>query len=164
LPHRDKGFLDSAIENNQLLDGLNDGFFLGIEMVLFLKQLPQFQNINGVLVSDLFDKITPLDMVLGEKFSFNPDDANSPIFIVAHGEIKLKNGDAIKAVLKPGDVHGDIFLKDGKAYDADHIEASERSVVFKIDLMDFYFVLANHHELVEGFIRNITEKPKANIA
>ena len=37
------------------------------------------------------------------------------------------------------------------------IEASERSVVFKINLMDFYFVLANHHELVQGLIRNITE-------
>ena len=37
------------------------------------------------------------------------------------------------------------------------IEATERSVVFKINLMDFYFVLANHHELVQGLIRNITE-------
>jgi hypothetical protein len=23
--------------------------------------------------------------------------------------------------------------------------------------MDFYFVLANHHELVQGLIRNVTE-------
>ncbi len=29
LPYKDKRFLDSSIENNQLLDGLDDGFFSG---------------------------------------------------------------------------------------------------------------------------------------
>jgi len=35
LPHKDRKFLDSSIQNNQLLDGLDDGFFLGVEMILF---------------------------------------------------------------------------------------------------------------------------------
>jgi hypothetical protein len=26
--------------------------------------------------------------------------------------------------------------------------------------MDFYFVMANHHELVQGLIKNITEQNK----
>jgi ATP:ADP antiporter, AAA family len=43
-PIRDKRYLDSAIENNELLDGLNDGFFLGIEMIMFLKQLHRVQE------------------------------------------------------------------------------------------------------------------------
>lgn len=157
LPNRDKKFLDSAIENNQLLDGLNDGFFLGIEMVLFLKQLPEFSNISGVLLADLFDKINPLDLTRGERVAFTSDQ-NAPIFIVAHGEVNLKAGDATRMTLKPGSIYGDIFRQNGAMVQADFLEANERSVVFRIDLADFYFVIANHHELVEQLITNVTEQ------
>lgn len=156
LPNRDRKFLDSAIENNELLEGLDDGFFLGIEMVMFLKQLPVFKDIHGSLLCDLSDKILPLEMVPGEKHKFTTDDLNSPIFIVAHGEVKLKNNDVILAQLKKGSVYGDLF-QDGPAPEANVLEASERSILFKITLVDFYFVMANHHELVQGLIKNITE-------
>jgi hypothetical protein len=40
--------------------------------------------------------------------------------------------------------------------------AIERTILFKIDLLDFYFVMANHHELVQGLIKNMTEtKPQS---
>ena len=155
LPVRDKKFLDSSIENNQLLDGLDDGFFLGIEMVLFLKQLPEFKNINGVLLADLFDKISPLDLNEGQKLTFDTKEQSMPIIIVGLGEIKLKNDETVIHTLKAGSVYGDIF-QNGQAIAAKSMEATERSIVFKINLADFYFVMANHHELVEGLIKNIT--------
>lgn len=158
LPDRDKRYLDSAIENNQLLDGLNDGFFLGIEMIMFLKQLPEFKNISGVLLAELFDKIVAYDLNKGEKISFNPADQNSPIFIVAHGEVQLKEDGVSKINLTPGQVFGELFSFNSQGLKLNSIEAVERSVVFHINLMDFFFVLANHHELVEKFIRNVTEK------
>jgi ATP:ADP antiporter, AAA family len=158
LPARDKKYLDSSIENNQLLDGLNDGFFLGIEMILFLKQLPEFINISGVLLANLFDKIVPYDMKVREKVSFNPDDPNRPIFFVAHGEVRLKENDNVTAVLKSGQVTGHIFQPKDHTSSSTILEASERSVVFRINTLDFYFVIANHHELVEGIIRNALAK------
>jgi AAA family ATP:ADP antiporter len=157
LPERDKKFLDSSIENNQLLDGLNDGFFLFMEMVLFIKQSPAFKNISGLVVCDLADKITPLDMHLGERLRINVEDHNTPVLIVAHGEVKLWSEHGILSTLRAGDVYGELF-NNGPVTRLSAIEASERSVVFKINLMDFYFVLANHHELVQGLIKNITEE------
>lgn len=156
LPLRDKKFIDSAIENNELLEGLDDGFFLGIEMVMFFKTLPVFKDIHGNLLSDLSDKVTPLELQPGEKVKFAHDDLQSPIFIVAHGEIKLKNNDQILASLRKGSVYGDLF-QDGPAPEANQLEATERSVIFRINLVDFYFVMANHHDLVQGLIKNITE-------
>lgn len=156
LPARDKKFIDSSIENNQLLEGLDDGFFLGIEMVMFLKQVPVFQGIPGTLLSDLSDKITPIELNLGEQYTFRTDEVNSPIFIVAHGEVKLKNNDHVVHYLRRGDLYGDLF-QDGPAPDADNVEATQKSVLFRINLVDFYFVMANHHELVQGLIKNITE-------
>lgn len=163
LPLRDKKFLDSSIENNQLLDGLDDGFFLGIEMVLFLKQLPEFNNINGVLLADLFDKISPIDLNEGQKLTFDAKEQSMPIIIVALGAINLKNDDSVIRTLKAGSVYGDIF-QNGQVIPAKSMEATERSIVFKINLADFYFVMANHHELVEGIIKNITNtQTKASV-
>jgi AAA family ATP:ADP antiporter len=156
LPLRDKRFIDSAIENNELLEGLDDGFFLGIEMVMFLKTIPVFKNIHGTLLSDLSDKIVPVELPLGEKLKFTTDDVNSPIFIIAHGDVKLKNNDSVLMNLRKGSVYGDLF-QDGPAPLANVLEAAERSVLFRINLVDFYFVMANHHDLVQGLIKNITE-------
>lgn len=157
LPLRDKKFLDSSIENNQLLDGLDDGFFLEIEMVMFIKQLPVFQNIHGSLICDLADKITPVELMLGEKLNLNTREDNRLILIVAHGEVKLMDHDRILHNLKKGSVYGELF-QNGPALSANNVVATERTILFKINLLDFYFVMANHHELVQGLIKNITEQ------
>ncbi|HZY80657.1 MAG TPA: hypothetical protein VFE50_14135 [Cyclobacteriaceae bacterium] len=154
LPSKDKRFLDTAIRNNQLLDGLDDGFFLHIEMILFLKELPVFKGIAGNLLSALADKISPLDINVRDKVNF-PDE--NPILIVAHGQVKLKNDNEEIGTLKKGDVIGDLF-QEGPPMKITGLSAIERSVVFKITLHDFYFVMANHHELAQGLIKNITGK------
>jgi ATP:ADP antiporter, AAA family len=157
LPQKDKKFLDNSIENNQLLDGLDDGFFLGIETVMFLKTIPVFKNIQGSILADLADKITDIDLLEGESYKFNSDGINNPIFIVGHGAVQLKNDGDVISLLKKGDAYGDLF-QEGPPVKANTLVAKERSVVFKIEIMDFYFVMANHHELVQGLIKNITEQ------
>jgi hypothetical protein len=160
LPQRDKNFLDSAIENNQLLEGLDDGFFLGIEMVMFIKQLPVFANLHGSVLADLADKVHPIELELGEKLKFSHDAQDSPIFIVAHGDINLNYDDMVVTNLKKGSVYGDLF-QDGPVVKANTLQARERTVIFRINLMDFYFIMANHHELVQGLIKNITGQRQA---
>jgi len=41
--------------------------------------------------------------------------------------------------------------------------ATERSVVFRINVPDFYYVLASHHELAQGLIKNMAKKAMENI-
>lgn len=154
LPSKDKRFLDTAIRNNQLLDGLDDGFFLHIEMILFMKELSVFKGIAGNLLSALADKITPLDINVRDRVTF-PDE--NPILIVAHGQVTMKNENEEIGMLKKGDIIGDLF-QEGPPVKITGLTAMERSVVFKITLHDFYFVMANHHELAQGLIKNITGK------
>ncbi len=156
LPYRDKRFLDSAIESNQLLDGLDDGFFLFIEMVMLIKKIPVFDRIQGKVLSDLSDKIFPVVLKAGEKMTIT-ETTDMPILIMAHGEAVLKNGSQEVTTMKPGDVFGDLF-QEGPTPIITEVTAASRTVVFKINLTDFYFVLANHHELAQGLIHNITEK------
>src|SRR5882762_175008 len=157
LPHKEKKFLDSSIRNNQLLEGLDDGFFLGIEMILYIKQLPVFKGILGNSICDLADKITPIDIKPRERIVFGKSDESGPILIVAIGEIVLKNGNEEVVTLKKGSVYGDLF-QEGIPPKVTEAVASERSVVFQVNLHDFYFVLANHYDLVQGLIKNIAEK------
>jgi hypothetical protein len=157
LPYRDKKFLDSSIENNQLLDGLDDGFFLFIEMVMLIKKLPAFKRIAGKVLSDLSDKIIPVTLNAREKLKIN--SVETPILIVASGEVKLRNEQNEIGVLKKDDVFGDLF-QEGPVPKISEVEATERTVLFKIELVDFYFVLASHHDLAQGLIYNVTEKKK----
>ena len=159
LPIRDKKFLDTAIESNQLLEGLEDGFFLGIEMVMFIKGLPAFKGIPGAILSDLADKIIPIDLKPKEKIVFNNPDENRPILITALGQVKLKEGSTDVGIMKKSSVFGDLF-QEGASIDITEVEAVERSVVFRINLTDFYFVMAKHHELVQGLVRNIMKTSK----
>lgn len=156
LPYRDKKFLDSSIENNQLLDGLEDGFFLFIEMVMHIKKLPAFDHIQGKVLSDLADKITPIILKPNEKFVIT-ETTDMPILILASGEVILRKGLDEIMTMKNGDVFGDLFQQ-GPTPVIGELLATQRSVIFKINLVDFYFVLANHHELAQGLIHNIIEK------
>ena len=158
LPFKDKKFLDASIENNQLLDGLDDGFFLGIEMVMFIKELPVFKNIHGNLLSDLADKILPVTLKTGDKIQVN-DNEEPPLLIIADGELQLQYEDQPVVSLKKGDTFGDLF-QDGPSPKYTEGVALERTVVFRMSLTDFYFVLANHHELVQGLIKNSTQRAK----
>jgi AAA family ATP:ADP antiporter len=161
LPDRDKRFIDSSIENNRLLDGLNDGFFLWIEKVMFIKQIPAFHSIHGSLLADLADKIMPLDFDAGERIRLNSEDHNAPILIMAHGEIVLRNAGETVARLKKGDIRGELFSD--TTVKASEAVAPGRAVAFRINAMDFYFVMANHHELVQGLIKNLKEEQPAPI-
>jgi hypothetical protein len=157
LPLRDKKFLDTSIENNQLLDGLDDGFFLGIEMVMFIKSLHAFSGIPGSILSDLADKIIPVDLRAQDKIVFNNPDENRPILICATGEVRLREGTHEVGIMGKGDVFGDLF-QEGPSIKITEVEAMHRSVIFRINLPDFYFVMAKHHELVQGLVRNVTSK------
>jgi AAA family ATP:ADP antiporter len=154
LPYRDKKFLDSSIENNQLLDGLDDGFFLAIEMVMYIKKVPAFKRISGKILSDLSDKIMPITLNARDRLTINSVEA--PILILSSGEAKLKCEQREVQVMKRGEVYGE-FFQEGKPPKIDEVEATERTVIFKIELIDFYFVMALHHDLAQGMIYNVTK-------
>jgi ATP:ADP antiporter, AAA family len=155
LPYKDKKFLDSSLENNQLLDGLDDGFFLAIEMVLLIKKLHAFQGISGKVLSDLADKIMPITLQPRDKIILQPGE--NPILIQAFGDVRLKNNSEPVQPLKQGEVFGDLFQQ-GPTPAITEVEAITRAVIFKINLADFYFVMASHYDLAQGLIHNVTKK------
>ena len=119
----------------------------------------------GATVHDFFNLLTvaialPLELTTGEKIKLPAQEGSRLIIIVAHGEVQLMEDDRQLSLLKKGDVWGDLF-QHGPALNANHVMARERTILFRINLLDFYYVMANHHELVQGLIKNITEQKEA---
>ncbi|ELR69994.1 hypothetical protein C900_04421 [Fulvivirga imtechensis AK7] len=158
-----KKYLEESIENNRLQEGLKDGYFLSIEIVMFIKTLPMFKDIKGILLCDLADKMTNLRLRSGQKLNFSASEQEEKIVIVADGEALLMNGDSEVMRLKTGDVFGNVFSLDERI-EASHLVAFGDAVVFHLSVFDFYNVLANHHELAQRFIKNIYKNRKQIIS
>jgi len=101
---------------------------------MFIKQLPEFKGIPGNSISDLADKILPIDLKPKDKIVLSKTDSDGPILIVAIGEVVLKNGTEVVATLQKGSVWGDLF-QDGVPPKVTEVVASERSVVFQINML-----------------------------
>lgn len=153
LPAKTQKFIYDSIENNRLQEGMKDGFFLAIEMVMFLKSLPVFHNIKGVLLCDLVDKMHTSHLKAGQSLPIlNAEDEE--IIIVAHGEALIMDGERDVQRLKTGEVFGQIFSL-SERIDATHVLAFGDAVIFHLSIYNFYNVMANHHELAQGLIKNI---------
>jgi hypothetical protein len=108
--------------------------------------------IPGNFLSEIADKIQPVDIQSQAKMVAAATDDN-PILIVAHGSVEITLATGEKRVLKKGEVYGDIF-SEGPITPVQQTLALERTVIFKLNLSDFYFVMANHYEMVQGFLKN----------
>lgn len=159
LPEDVKRKLDESIENNQLLDGLDDGFYLKIEIGMLLKTIPVFKPIRGTLLAELIDRMKTHNLATGQVIDFNNSDDNKPILIVADGKAVIKSGTDNLFELDTHDVFGEIFVLQDHL-EISQLEASEESVVFEISLNDFYNTLANHHELAQAFINSVSKNLK----
>ncbi|HNP19041.1 MAG TPA: hypothetical protein PKL31_11440 [Fulvivirga sp.] len=155
--------LNDTVEKNSLEEGLYDGYYMGIEMVMYLKTVPFFKDIKGLLLCDLVDKMSNTNLKPSEKLAIPKTEAEERIYVVADGEVFIKkDGKEIKRV-KKGAVYGNLFKLEGSD-DGDEIEAFGDAVVFHISVYDFYNVMANHHELAQGFIKNIEETLTKEVA
>jgi HEAT repeat protein len=148
----ERKYLHSTLEENQLGDGLNDGAFLEIERVLFLKSLPGFKDIDGIQLAELAGYMSTIELDAGSGHDLAEGDC--PVLIVAHGAVRLDLVDSTPAFLQKGDVYGDVFQED-PVIPVRRVEATERAIIFRINSADFYLVMVNNPELMEGMIRNI---------
>lgn len=149
--------LEESIEKNKLEEGLKDGFYLGIEMIMFLKRVPELKNIKGAMLADMVDNMRNVNLSKGEQISISDSEIDEQIVILADGKVALTDnkGDAIS--IRPRDVFGSVF-QSKEIRIASKIEAKADSVIFLLPTADFYNIMANHHELTQQFVKNVSRK------
>lgn len=155
LSEEDRRFLVDSISKNSLEDGLDDGFYLNIEMAMLFKKIPVFANIKGTLICNLVDKMNTINLEKYDQITLDINEDNKPIFIIAEGLVSLRDGEVEKGKLKERELFGELFIM-GSGLEVSTIKALERTVIFEINTNDFYTVMADDHELAHEFINNVS--------
>ena len=163
LDDETRKFLDESLENNKVQEGLKDGFFLKVEMVMFLKSVPVLKDIKGHFLCDLIDHADNIVLLSGQEIRTRLYGEDERIYIVADGDLIVRKEDREVMKLKTGNILGNLFSK-GNLPEIDTLEARGRAVVFSISVFHFYNVMANHHELAQDFLISIHKNLATNLA
>ncbi|MEQ8924437.1 MAG: cyclic nucleotide-binding domain-containing protein, partial [Fulvivirga sp.] len=147
LGYNVKRELDQVIANNE--DELSKS--LRFEKVLFLKGIPVFKNIFGLVLADLID-ITD-EVAIGEGETLSVDDHyNDNFYIVYKGKINLYENSNVKAEVNVGEFLGEMINTENHLK-SNLILALEDTVLLKIKKDGFYDLLADNiklaHEMIE---------------
>lgn len=154
IPEETRKFLRTSIESNQLQEGLEDGFFLRLEMVMFLKRVPVLRQIKGNILCDLVEGMSNLILENGESIDIQKDGDDEKIYIIADGDARLALNNADDLTLSEGDIVGSLFSSD--IFDkAVMLHVEKRAVIFTLSINEFYHVMANHHELAQDFLASV---------
>ncbi len=155
LPEMEKEDLLETISNNRLEDGLNDGYFLLVEIVMYLKTLEVFNKINGTQLCSLADNTKVLRLAKGEKIDLTQAE-NNAIYVVAEGQVKLKKPDENTVSLGKGSIYGELFIPE-KSLSAEEFEAEEPSVIFQLNINNFYTLMSQSRDFTNQIFNAITE-------
>ena len=149
--------LETSIGRNKLEEGLKDGFYLGIEMIMFLKRVPELRSIKGAMLADMIDHMKNINLSKGDNVSLHNYETEEQMVIIADGKATVTDnkGDATKLGIR--DVFGSVF-QSGEIRKATKVEALSDSVVFLLSIDDFYSIMANHHELTQQFVKNVSKR------
>lgn len=123
------------------------------EKVIFLKGIPVFDDIYGLVVSGVADIIQEVILAEGESISVDVH-YNDNFFIVYQGAINLyENGD-IKGVTKEGEFIGEL-LNSPRYINASLIIAVTETILFRINKDDFYELLSDNVNLAEKIVKYV---------
>jgi CRP-like cAMP-binding protein len=146
--------LVETIAYNKLEDGLNDGHYLLVEIVMFLKQISIFENISGVQLCDLADNTQVIRLEEGQSIDLSTIE-NNAIYVVAEGRVLL-SGEK-QEVLNEKEVIGELFNADKHSHYAS-LEATKESILFKLNINNFYTQMSKSRGFTNELFTAITKE------
>jgi len=161
VSQEDQDELINTISHNQLQDGLNDGYFLLVEIVMFLKEIDIFSNINGDQLCDLADNTRVIRMKAGESIDLkNPE--NNAIYVVAEGVAHLQTEFEPDRKLGQKDVYGELFIPE-KNLKAEYLLATKEVVIFQLNINNFYTLMSRSQEFTNQLFTAMTQHYQSKV-
>lgn len=120
------------------------------EKVIFLRNIPVFQDVYGLVVAGVADIIQ--EVVIREGASLSIDENyNDNFFIVYKGAVNLYENSAIKGITKEGEFIGELMTSPGYL-NSNLIVAVSETVLFRINKDEFYELLSDNVNLAEKIV------------
>lgn len=161
INQEEKAELIETIANNRMEDGLNDGYFLLVEIVLFLKDLAIFNQINGAALCSLADNTNVIRLKEGFEINLSLPE-NNAIYVIAEGEVTIHTEDKEPVNLKQGGIYGELFIPE-KRLISGSMSAVSNAVIFQLNINNFYTLMSQSREFTSQLFTAITNSEKVSI-
>lgn len=127
--------------------------------IAFLKQINAFNNLPGLLLSELTGFISRVSYHSGECVMQEGQTGSLPIYLVLSGVVEWYDESGILRQARQGDLLGEMLILDTDE-NLYTIIAKEDTEIYKIDKDRFYRVMATQPKLLQYFLEYITYKIK----
>lgn len=154
IPEEEREELVDTIAYNQLQDGLNDGYYLLVEIVMYLKQIAVFKHISGIQLCDLADNTKLIRLSAGKTIDLLNIE-NNAIYVVAEGQVLL-SGES-EDILEEKGVIGELFNPD-KNTRYNTLTANTDSIIFKLNTNNFYTQMSKSRGFTNELFTAITQE------
>ncbi len=118
-----------------------------MERALFLKSLPAFENVHGIIISEIAQCIEEVVVKKDVAIIEDGDPGSNPLYIVVDGSVKITKEDGTTELKGPGEIIGEKIILANIKFDFNALTAEE-SVLFVISKEEFFDLLTSHIELV----------------
>ena len=134
---------------------------LYVERTKLLKKIDAFEEIPGLVLSELSINIQERKMPQGSTLVKEGQAGNTPMYIIVEGTARAFINGEYK-----GEVHNMELIGETHVLESDlntvTIELAEDTVVFLLDKDKFYELLSKNHEMIAGLIQIMNKKFENN--
>ena len=123
------------------------------EKVMFLKQIPVFDSVFGLVVSGVVDIIEEVLLKEGESLSVD-EHYNDNFYIVYRGSVNIYENGTIKGGTVEGEFIGELMTSQ-RYLKSNLIVAVSETILFKVKKDDFYELLADNVSLAHKMVQYV---------
>lgn len=130
---------------------------LYVERTKILKKIDAFEEIPGLVLSELSVNVQERKMKEGAILVTEGQEGNTPMYIIVEGSARAFINEEYVGEVQPMELIGETHVLDSDVNTAT-IQLAEDSVVFLLDKDKFYELLSKNHEMIHGLIQIMNKK------
>lgn len=122
----------------------------------FLHNLPIFSEAGDEVIFELASVLKEKEVLKGSSIIRKGDEGDA-IFIIAHGKVRVHDGNHVLARLNDGEIFGEYALIDKHTRSAS-VTADENCLLLRLDYDDFYRIAAGNPTILRGVLKELIRR------
>ena len=132
---------------------------LMIERAIFLKNVPEFREIPGTVITDFAVSFDEVKLPAGKTLMSEESDGSTPMYVIVSGTVTIEGGELDGMTLGEKSILGQQLIADHDRCDF-KVVTQEESVLLLIYKDELFNLMSKHIELVQEMIDVINKKPE----
>ncbi len=130
-----------------------------IEKALFLKNLPAFETVDGLVIGEVAQCIDEIVVKKDTTIIEEGDPGSNPLYIIVEGSVNITNSDGTTEVRSVGEIIGEKIILSSIKFDFTAVTLEECKL-FVISKEEFFDLLTSHIELMFAQLKIMSGRQK----